>query len=326
MLELDAVAVHHRQARLHVLIHGTALDIDGVGHELPGQGQPQGLDHLGAGLFLRLVGAGSQVRRGHHVREVKQRVAGGRLGHEHVDASAGHPAVLERHAQGVLVHDAAPGRVDDAHTRLDQVQFTLPDQPDGLRRLRQVHADEIGLGQQVVEVHQAHAELRRTCLGDVRVVGDDLHAEARQPLRDQDPNPAEPEDAGHLAADLDPGELRPLPLAGLERGHRLRHVPGDREEQRGRVLGGAHDVGAWRVHHHHARLGGSGHVDVVQADPRPGDDAQARGMRERLLVHLRGAPDDDCVHTGQRCQQLGAVRAIGVAHLEVRLEQRDGGG
>src|SRR5262252_747113 len=37
--------------------------------------------------------------------------------------------------------------------------------------------------------------------------------------------------------------------------------------------------------HHHARLGGRGHVDVVQADSCPGDDPQGGGMRQRLGVY-----------------------------------------
>ena len=144
-------------------------------------------------------GAGAQVRGGDHGRERQQRAVGARLGGEHVDAGPGHPAVLERHRQRVLVHDAAPGGVDDPHAGLDEPQFPVPDQAHGLGVAGQVHADEVGLGQQLIQADHAHAELGRARGGHVGVIGDHLHAERGQPLGDQHPDPAQPEDPGHLA-------------------------------------------------------------------------------------------------------------------------------
>ena len=133
--------------------------------------------------------------------------------------------------------------------------------------------------EQVLQADEADAELGRPRRGHVGVVGDHLHAERGQPLGDQLADPAEAEDPGHLPVELGAGELGPLPLPGLERGHRLRHVAGDREQQPHGVLGGADDVRAGRVHHHDARLGGGLDVDVVQPDAGPRHHPQVRRLR-----------------------------------------------
>jgi hypothetical protein len=61
----------------------------------------------------------------------------------------------------LLVEQPAARGVDDAHGRLAQRQLLATDQPDRSRRLRQVDRDEVALAQQVVEGHQADADLRR---------------------------------------------------------------------------------------------------------------------------------------------------------------------
>ena len=140
--------------------------------------------------------------------------------------------------------------------------------------------------------------------GGVRVIGDHGHVERGQPLGDQRADPAEAEDADHLVLQLDAGIGRPLPLPVLQRGHRLRHVPGQREQQRDGMLGGADDVRRWRVHHHHAGLGGRFHVDVVQAHARARDHAQpaaAAMASASIVVALRTITAST---SAQRRQQL----------------------
>ena len=81
-----------------------------------------------------------------------------------------------------------------------------------------MHRHEVGLGEQRVEVDQADAHLRGPAGLDVGVVGDDVHAERREPLGDQDADPAEPDDADGLLVQLDAGVPRPLPLPVAQRG------------------------------------------------------------------------------------------------------------
>ncbi len=72
-----------------------ALDVDRVGDQLAGQGQPHRPGDRDAGLLLRLVGAGAQVRRGDDRVELEQRRVGARLLGVDVEAGAGDPALLE---------------------------------------------------------------------------------------------------------------------------------------------------------------------------------------------------------------------------------------
>jgi hypothetical protein len=262
----------------------------------------------------------------HHVGEPEQRAVGARLGGEDVDARAADPAVLERQRERVLVHDSAPRGVDDQHAGLDEPEFPFADQAGGLRGLRQVHGDEVSLREQVLQRDQADAQLRGARGGHVGVIGDHLHAERGQPLGDQLPDPAEAEDPRHLPVELGAGELRPLPLARLERGHRLRHVAGGSEQQPDGVLGCADGVRAGRVHHHDACLGGGLDVDVVEAHAGAGEDAQVRRMRQRLGVDPCRAPDDHRVHVGERPEQRGPVGAVHMSHLERGFELGDRGG
>jgi hypothetical protein len=206
------------------------------------------------------------------------------------------------------------------------VQLAVADQAQRLGGLGQVHADEVGLGQQLVQGDEAGAELGGPGGGHVRVVGDHLHAERGQPLGDQRADPAQPEEAGHFVLQLDAGELGAFPLAGLERGHGLWHVAGDGQQQRHRVLGRAHDVGARRVHDHDPRLGGGLHVHVVQAYAGPRDHAQLRRTGQCLRVDLGGAADDDRVRVRQRGQQCGPVCAVHLPHDVVSFELADRGG
>ena len=179
-----------------------------------------------------------------------------------------------------------------------------------------MHANEVGRGQQFVQAHQADAELRCPGRGHVRVIGDDPHAERGEALGDEYPDPAKAENAGDLVLQFHAGIRRAFPLAGLQRGRGLRHVPCDREQQGDGVLGGADDVGGWRVHHHDARLGGSHHIDVVQAHASPGNHPQARRARERLGVDLRRAADNHGVGVGERGKQHAAIRPVGIPDVE----------
>ena len=165
----------------------------------------------------------------------------------------------------------------------------VADQAEGLGGLGQVHRHEVGLGEQRVEVDQADAHLRGAAGLDVGVVGDDVHAERREPLRDEDADPAEADDADGLLVQLDAGVLRPLPLALPQRGVRRADVAGGGEHQRDGELGGGDDVGRRRVDDHHAGLGRRADVDVVEPHAGAGDDLEPRCGGERLGVDRGGA-------------------------------------
>ena len=225
----------------------------------------------------------------------------------------------------MLVDDAAARRVDDPHARLHLAQRLFADESDRVGRLRQVHGDEVRLGEQLVEGDHPDAELRGACGLDVGVVGHEPHAERREPLGDEQPDAPEADDADGLVGELDAGELRALPLAGLERGARGRDVAGAGEQQGDGELRGAHDVRGRGVDDHDAGLRGGLDVDVVEADAGARHDLEPRSGGDGLGVDLRGRADEDRVDVGDGRQQCRPVRAVDVTDLEVGAEGLDGG-
>jgi hypothetical protein len=265
------------------------------------------------------------VRGDHDAVVVEQRALGARLDPEHVQPGARDTAVLEGQVKGLLVHDAAAGGVDDAHRRLHQPQLAVADEAERLGRLGQVDGDEVALAQQLLQAHQPDAELRGAGGLDVRVVGDDVHVERRQPLGDEHADAAETEHADGLALQLDAGVLGALPLALLEGRVPLRNVPSGGQKQRDRVLGGGDDVGGGGVDHHHPGLGGGLHVDVVESHARPGHHPQPVRVLEHLGGDLGRTPHDQRVDVGDGRQQPLPVGPVDVPDLEVGLQLGDAG-
>ena len=142
------------------------------------------------------------------------------------------------------------------------------------------------LAQQLLEPDQPHAQLGGAGRLHVRVVSDQARAEGGHPLGEQHPDAAQADHADGLAGDLDAGVARALPLAGLERGGSGDRVAGHRQQQRHRLLSRGDDVRGRRVDHHDPAGGGGRHLDVVQADPGPGDHLQPWGGGDRRGVDL----------------------------------------
>ena len=117
------------------------------GTSSPDEREPHRPRDRDAGLLLRLVGGGAQVRGGDDVLELEERAVGARLLGEHVEPGGRDPAGLEGVVQRGLVDDAAARGVDQHQRRLGLGQLLGADQADGLRRLGQVHRHEVGLGE-----------------------------------------------------------------------------------------------------------------------------------------------------------------------------------
>ena len=123
------------------------------------------------------------------------------------------------------------------------------------------------------------AELAEALVGDERVVGDDVHAEADRASRDLLADPAEAEHAERLPLELDPTPLRPLPATLLERRVRLRDVAGERHHQPDGLLGGRDDGRLGRVRDDDAPPRRRLDIDVVDADAGAPDHLQVRRTR-----------------------------------------------
>ena len=228
-------------------------------------------------------------------------------------------------ASAVLVDQATACGVDDDHPRLGLGQRLLADQSGRLVGLGQVHRDEVGHAEQLVEVQHLDAELGGERVRHVGVVGDDAGTERSQPLRDELADPAQPDDADGLAEDLGPGERRALPGALAQRRVGGRDLTRGRQQQRDGVLGCAVDVGGGRIDHENAAGRGGVDVDVVQADAGAGHDLEFRAGVEHFGVDGGGRAHQQRVGVGHRGQQLFAVGSVDPADLDLVPERSDGG-
>ncbi len=294
------------------------VHVDGERHELAGECQ---LDHRRdrvAGLVLGLASAGTEVRRDDHRVDLEQRRLGHRLGREHVERGAGDHAIAQALGEVGLVDDAATSDVHHSQARLRLHQQITVDQPDRLGRLRQVHGEEVRLGNDLIERHQLDAHLLRPVLRHERVVGHQAHAETLGTIGDQLADPAEADDPERLVAELDALPAAALPTPLHQRGVGLGHVARRRHQQRHRVFGRGDDVALRRVDHHHTTLGSGIDVDVVEADARAPDHHEIGTGSEHSIGHLGGRPDDQCVCPRNHRQQFVGGQAE--LHVDVVAE------
>ncbi len=194
----------------------------------------RGRDLLGdddACTVLRLARRRREMRRDDDVVQLEQRACV-RLGREHVERRACDLAAPQRLQQRVLVDELAAGGVDEAHAVAHARECVRVDRPARLVRQRQVEREELRSAVDLLRRLEAiDPELAEPLRAHVRVVRDDAHAEAERTARDLLADAPEAEHADRLAGELDAAVRLPLPASLLERGVRLRDVPGKRDEE-----------------------------------------------------------------------------------------------
>ena len=227
--EDPAELLGQRDAGADVLGDHAALHVDRVGHQLAGRARaaPSGRRRCRPSpgpRRSRRRGAG--WRRRSRARRAGCRCTA-RSAKTSRPAAATRPSLRAAYSAGssTMPPRAALTSTSDGLTLRELLGA---DQADGLGRLGQVHGHEVGLGEQRVEVDEPHAHLGGAAGLHVGVVGDDLHAERREPLGDEHADPAEADDADGLLVELDAGVARALPLAVLERGVRRARRGGPR--------------------------------------------------------------------------------------------------
>ena len=141
----------------HVAEVDAAQRIDHLLHDLHGH------------IALRLDRVRADVRRGNHVLQRQQlrqeRIGLGRLAAVHVDAGARDFAGHQRLVQRLLVVDAAARAVDQDHAIFHLRDLTRADHAARLFGQRRVNGDDVGSGQQFVEIaHQVHVNADRPLL------------------------------------------------------------------------------------------------------------------------------------------------------------------
>ena len=249
--------------------------------------------------LLRFFGGRGDVRRRDHLRQLRERPVGGRLGLEHVERRGGDDAAVDRAAQRRFVDELAARGVDQPDARLASREPPIVEEMARLGRRRQVQRQIVGRGADLVERQELDAEPRRDLRRDVRIVRDDAHAERAGALRNLLADAAQAGDAERLAAQLGAEEALLLPPGVLHRaiggGNRSRH----RQHQRARVLGDADAVRARRVDDENSAAARGGDVHVVHASARARDDPQAGRRVEQARVHFRRTANEQRIGVGE---------------------------
>ena len=258
--------------------------------------------HNGA-VLLTLRGRGAQVRHGHHMGGAHQAVIG-----EVGDVSS-HPAGVQSRQHGVVVHNLAPGQVDEPNAPLHGGDSRLVDHMGGLFRVVDVDGDIICPLVELLNIldhMDVPVQPQRRVHGQEGVVAIDVHAHVQRYIGHQRADGAQANDAqrffiklrahkGGLALFHDCGDVHtrfhlladPLDTAV--------HVPGTHQHGAQHQLLDRVGVGTGGVEHRDAGFRAAVDGDVVDAHTGSGDGQQ--GIGEGVVVELGGA-DEDTVLTG----------------------------
>ena len=301
--------------------------VDGVGDRAGGEEVAHLFGDLKRDVFLCLGGGRTQMRRADDVFQAEERALDGRFGFEDVECGAGDMAGFYRVGQGGFVDQAAAGAVDDADalSRLGQ----------GLARQhvasgfgeRGVQRDDLRPGQQVVELDLFDADVERALFGEVRVVGDDAHAQADGAVGDDRADIAAANQAERLAGQFHAHEAVLFPLAGFGGGAGFWDLAGEGEHHGDGVLGGGDGVAVRGVHHHDAGGGGGFDVNIVHTDAGPADHLEVAGGVEQFARDLGcGADGEAVIRADDGAQFSGREAGFHVDLDAAAAEDRHGGG
>ena len=263
--------------------------------------------------LLRLFGGRGDVRGRDDLRQLGERPIGRRFGFEHIETGAADQSFLDRAPKGPFVDQLAARGIDEADAGLAARKAVVIEEVPRFRRRRQVQRQVIGVRADFVESHELDAQARRDLLGNVRIVGDDAHAEGTGAPGDFLADSSQPGHAERLPAHFRAEKALLLPFSGLHGAVGGGNRPRERQHQRACVLGDADAVGAGRVDDQDAAGAGAGHVDVVDAGPGARDDAEPRRRVHQGRGHLGCAADENAV--GVRHIQRERVRLASGARV-----------
>ena len=235
------------------------------------------------------------MRRHHHLVQAEQRRFLGGLDCEHVERGPGDVAGTDQVGYGRLVDETTTGAVHQPHAGPRLHQIVARQDVAGLLGQRRVQGDEVGPGQEHVEIDLLDAEVARPLRRQERVIGDHAHLQTLGAVGDDRADVAAADQAQDLAHELDAHEAVLLPFAGPGRPVGGGDLTGECEHQRDGMLGRGDRVAEGRVHHDHAALGRGLDIDVVDTDARPADDLEIGCGREHLGRDLGRGADREAI-------------------------------
>ena len=246
---------------------------------------------------------------------------------DHVQHRAADDAGLDGLDQVGLVHQGAPGHVDEHGGGLHLLHQVQVDQTGGLGYQAYMDGDEVRPGQALVQLHLLRAELPGGLVGDEGVIGQNGHAQGVGPLGGDfsDVTKAH-EQQGLLAQAVDglaeggdaPHAVFQLVVQGLDGLVKVEH--------------GGQDIvsdvlGAVAVYVGHGDAGGLGglHVHVVIAAAEDGDALAALELGDHVGGHVGGHLGKDHVCLATEVLQVLLEGNAGIADVAVGIGGLQGG-
>ena len=235
------------------------------------------------------------MRRRNEIFSPEQHVRLGGLLDEHVKGRAADMAAIETGAKGDLIHQPAPGAVDDQHPFLGLGQVLSRQDVAGLVGERGMQGNDIGAGQQVVQLNLLDAQFDGAFRREEGVVSHNLHLQAIGAVSNDAADIARPDEAEGLGVEFYAHEPVLLPFAGL--GGRVggRELASQRKHHGDSVLGGGDRVTEGGIHHHDAPRRRRRDIDIVNADPGAADYLEVHTSGENVLVGLGGGANGQAV-------------------------------
>ena len=147
-------------------------------------------------------------------------------------------AGLQSFAEGGFIHESATSAIHDANAFFANGQTAGVEHVAGLIGERHVHADEIGLRKERVDIFdEFHLHASGTAYREVGIVGQYTHAKGHGAAGEFGADAAHAENAEGFIVELDAFIFFAIPLAGFDAGIGLRDVAGDAHEEREGMLG-----------------------------------------------------------------------------------------
>ncbi len=168
-----------------------------------------------------------------------------------------------------------------------------------------------------IDANRFDPHLFNGLLTDVGVIGDHIHLEPLGTVHHHPADATHSDDAEGLVEDLLAAKTLFLPLAFTDGCGCLGDVAAQRQQHGNGVFRGGDDVTFRGVHDHDTALAGSGDVNVVETNARPGHDLKAIGRFDNVFCHLGGAADHQgIVFLDDLSEFLGGQAGVDL-HLKV---------
>lgn len=175
--------------------------------------------------------------------------------------------------------------------------------------------DEVGLGEEPIELDGLDTEGFHALVGDEWVVGEHVHLEADGTTSDFGADLAQSHDAEDLVTQFGADVLLAGPLARAHGGVGLWRMPCEGHEEGDGLFGRGDRVTFRCVDDDDAAFGGSRDVDVIDADASAADNLELVGGFEDVAGDLGFATNDECVVVANNRDELIGLETG--AHFDV---------